>query len=143
LYLNGVLVDTNELPVTWRPNPLPPLKNLLGRSLLKDATADADLNGQMDEVRLWAGERSEAQIHANMSHPLSGAEPGLLGLWNFENVTNGVVPDASASGSGHDGRLMGNARVIAEPLPAEVGPATFGHVLDLDGTNSYVELPPH
>ena len=144
LYLNGVLAATNEMQVNWRPNPLPPVKNLLGRSLVKDAanaSTDTDLNGQMDEVRLWAGERSEAEIRANMFHPLSGTEAELLGLWNFENVTNGVVPDASPGG--HDGRLMGNARIIAEPLPAESGLATPGRVLDLDGTNSYVELPPH
>ena len=138
LYLNGVLTVTAEVRNSFRPDPLPPLKNLLGRSLVKDSSnvsGDADLNGQMDEVRLWAGERTEAQIRDNRFRPLTGAEPGLLGLWNFENVSNGAVKDASPGG--HDGRLMGNARVIAEPLPAPQ------RVLELDGTNSYVELPPH
>src|SRR5215831_13265102 len=65
LYLDGVLVATNTARVNWRPDPPPPPKNLLGRSLMKDASnagGDTDLNGQMDEVRLWAGERTEAQI---------------------------------------------------------------------------------
>jgi hypothetical protein len=138
LYVNGVLAATNEAPLDWRPNPPPPLKNLLGRSLVKEANnanGDTDLNGQMDEIRLWAGERTEAQIRDNMFRALTGTEPRLLGLWNFESVANGVVKDASPGG--HDGRLMGNARVIAEPPPASE------RILQLDGTNSYVELPPH
>jgi signal transduction histidine kinase/DNA-binding response OmpR family regulator/protocatechuate 3,4-dioxygenase beta subunit len=140
-YLNGVLVASNEVPFNWKPDPLPPLKNLLGRSVYKDvpnASRDTDLNGQIDELRLWAGERSEAQIRDNMAHTLTGSEPGLLGLWNFENVTKGLVKDASAGG--HDARLMGNARVIAEPEPQ---PAPPERVLELDGTNSFVELPSH
>ena len=144
LYLNGVLVATNEVPNNFKPDPLPPLKNLLGRSLVKDASnvsGDADLNGQMDEVRLWAGERSQAQIRENLFHPLTGSEPGLLGLWNFENVTNAVVKDASTGG--RDGRLMGNARVIADQLPQQSVAVPPERVLQLDGTNSYVELPPH
>jgi signal transduction histidine kinase/CheY-like chemotaxis protein/ligand-binding sensor domain-containing protein len=138
VYLNGVLVDTNDTALNWRPDPLPPLKNLLGRSLVKNAnngSSDTDLNGQISEVRLWAGERTEAQIRDNMFRPLTGAEPDLLGLWNFENVTNSVVKDTSPGG--HDGRLMGNARVTAAPPPAPK------RVLNLDGTNSFVELPPH
>ena len=138
LYLNGVLVATNEAPQNWKPDPLPPLKNLLGRSLVKAASngsSDTDLNGQMDEVCLWAGERTESQIRDNLLHSMTGSEPGLLGLWNFENVTNGVVKDSSPAGI--DGRLMGNARIIAAPLPSP------NRVLDLDGSNSYVELPPH
>jgi Concanavalin A-like lectin/glucanases superfamily len=89
LYVNGVLATTNEVPLAFRPDPLPPLKNLLGRSLVKDASnvsGDTDLNGQMDEVRLWAGERSHAQIRENMFHSLTGTEPGLLGLWNFTDA---------------------------------------------------------
>jgi signal transduction histidine kinase/DNA-binding response OmpR family regulator/ligand-binding sensor domain-containing protein/protocatechuate 3,4-dioxygenase beta subunit len=138
VYLNGVLVATNDTPANWKPDPLPPLKNLLGRSLLRDgsnASTDTDLNGQIDEVRLWAGERSATQIRDNMFHSLTGNEPGLLGLWNFDNVTNAVVKDASPGG--HDGRLMGNAKVVAELPPAPE------RILELDGTNSYVELPPH
>ena len=140
LYVNGVLATTNEAPFNWKPDPPPPLKNLLGRSLVKaanNANTDTDLNGQMDEVRHTGslGERTEAQIRDNMFHPLTGTELGLLGWWNFESVANGVVKDGSPGG--HDGRLMGNARVIVEPPPAP------NRVLQLDGTNSYVELPPH
>ena len=127
LFVYGVLVTTNEAPLDFRPDPLPPLRNLLGRSLVKDAInvgGDTDLNGQMDELRLWAGERSQAQIRDHMFHPLTGSEPGLLGLWNFDDVTNGVVKDASPGG--HDGRLMGNARVVAEQFPPAVPIALAG-----------------
>ncbi len=158
LYVNGVLATTNGAPLSFKPDPLPPLKNLLGRSLVRDSSnltvGDADLNGQMAEVRLWAGERTQAQIRESMLHPLNGNEPGLLGLWNFADVTNGVVKDASPGG--HDGRLMGNARVVAESLPAQFSqlatsaaqiskPASTSPqtVLDLDGNTGHVLLPPH
>ena len=91
----------------------------MGQNLDQNATntaGDTDLNGQIDEVRLWAGPRTEAQIRDNMCRPLTGNEAGLLGLWNFENVTNGVVKDASPGH--HDGQFVGNARVVAAVLPS-------------------------
>ena len=120
LYANGVLVATNERLSSWKPDPLPPPKNLLGRSLVKPArnvTGDPDLDGQMDEVRLWAGERSPAQIRNNMFASLIGREAGLLALLNFEQVRNGVVKDLGPNGL--DGKLQGNARVIAGQRPVQ------------------------
>jgi signal transduction histidine kinase/CheY-like chemotaxis protein/ligand-binding sensor domain-containing protein/protocatechuate 3,4-dioxygenase beta subunit len=144
LYVNGVLLSTNEIPFNWAPDPAPPLNNLLGRSLMKDATnvsGDQDFNGQMDEIRLWAGERTEAQIRETMFQALTGREPGLLALWNFDHVTNGVVKDTGPKAL--DGRLMGNARVVTGQPPLQSESAPLEQVLQLDGTNSYVELPAH
>jgi len=141
LYLNGVLVSTNQVPSDWKPDPLPPLKNLLGRSAVKEssnASTDAELNGQLDEVRVWAGERSEAQIRENMFRPLSGTEPHLLGLWNFDD---GTARDATPHH--RDGVLQGAARIVVAPRPRQEDITFLPQVLELDGTNSYVELPPN
>ena len=71
-----------------------------------------DLNGQMAEVRLWAGERTVAEIQANVFQRLTGREPRLLGLWNF---ADGTARDASLNG--RDARLGGAAKIIDETLP--------------------------
>ena len=114
LYLNGFLVATNEEPSAWTPPTPPPLKNYLGRSVLRDVTTphDADFDGQMAEVRLWAGERTPEEIRSNLFRRLTGQEPGLLALWNF---ADGTARDASPNG--RNGTLRGNARITESALP--------------------------
>jgi signal transduction histidine kinase/CheY-like chemotaxis protein/ligand-binding sensor domain-containing protein len=120
LYLNGLLVSTNQTPSDWVPVRPPPLKNFLGRSVVRSVTetTDADFAGQMDEVRVWNGERTETEIRATMFQALSGAEPGLLALWNFNDAAN---PGRDASTNGRHGRLAGNARIVQASLPTELG----------------------
>ncbi|GEM_PF-983128 len=114
--------------------------NFLGRSNWKQSAPELneDFQGEMAEVRVWRVSRNEAQVREDMFKSLTGTEPGLAGLWNFENVTNGIVKDLSPGH--HDGKLIGNARVVEAPLPATQSARTE-QVLDLDGTNSFVELP--
>ena len=42
----------------------------------------------MDEVRVWDHERTAGQIRENMFQKLTGAEIGLVGLWNFDEAEN-------------------------------------------------------
>ena len=112
LYLNGLLVGEN--PYTGSFSIIGNNDhNYLGHSGWNE---NADLEGQIAEVRVWATSRTEAQIRENMYRDLTGKEEGLAGLWNFEKVTNGLVTDLSPGH--HDGRLMGNARVVSAQLPA-------------------------
>jgi hypothetical protein len=116
LYLNGELLSTNSVPLDWKPETLPTPKNFLGRSVMKgvrNADADTELNGELAEVRLWAGERTGEQIKQNMFANLGGREPGLLALWNFADVT---ANDASPNGL--NGKLMGQAKVVETTLPS-------------------------
>src|SRR5262249_25126358 len=66
---------------------------------------------------------------------LTGTEAGLAGLWDFDDPAN---PGGDASPGAHHRTLRGNAQVVRAPPPSdeEMG-------LSLDGTNSYVELPPN
>ena len=115
--------------------------NFLGRSNAKVIfEQDGNFDGRIDEVRVWKGKRTEAQIRGTMFEALSGREPGLLALWNFESVTNNVVKDLSPGG--HDARLAGGARVTEASLPGAASLARLDTVLQLPGANSYVELPP-
>jgi hypothetical protein len=142
LYFNGVLLSDRLVqdPDMFRSAEFS-RSNLLGRSNAKAVyESDADFHGQLDEVRVWRGERTEAQIRETMFQALDGREPGLLGLWNFENVTNDVVKDASPGG--HDGALVGQARVTNGQLPDAASLVRLDTVLELPGADSYVELPP-
>jgi len=62
--------------------------------------------GLMDEVRLWKKALTEAEVRDNLCTSLAGNEPGLIGYWNFNETSGGVVNDISLRGS--QGVLIGN-----------------------------------
>ncbi len=84
-------------------------RTYLGKSLWAD---NAPFHGALDEVRLWSVARSGEQIAADMNRTLSGDEPGLIALWNFDD---GDGRDATENH--HDGTLQEGARSTATPFP--------------------------
>ncbi len=61
------------------------------------------LDGLLDEVRVWDVALDSVSIRNNYLSPISGNEPGLRGLWNFEDTTGGTpknVVDATVGGFG-------------------------------------------
>jgi hypothetical protein len=113
LYVNGILVGTNDPPDEFSSTGLEK-RNYLGRSNFKARyTADADFHGQMTEVRVWKGVRTAAEIRENMFKRLTGNEEGLAGLWSF---SDGTARDASPSA--HHGKLFGTAKISEATLPA-------------------------
>jgi signal transduction histidine kinase/DNA-binding response OmpR family regulator/ligand-binding sensor domain-containing protein/protocatechuate 3,4-dioxygenase beta subunit len=145
MYVNGVLLNANDYdrglaevkPAGWT--------NFLGRSNTKfnplnERLADEDFDGQMSEIRIWRVARTEAQIRESMTRALTGQEAGLIALWNFSRVENGIVKD---SGPGqHDARLVGNAKIVTVPSPFAAAATRAELVLELDG-RGYVQLPPN
>src|SRR5205823_3486866 len=132
LYVNGELLGTNA----YRGN-FPASKsgktNYLGRSNWPAGQPGDDFQGQMDEVRVWKVARAAEEIAANQFTKLTGREPGLIGLWNFNNATNGVAKDLSPARN--DGKLAGNARVGLARLPLLTGEAAqlAGKITGADG----------
>jgi hypothetical protein len=122
LYFNGVLVASDPFTGSFA-SLTNNMHNFLGRSNWRgEGTGnDEDFEGQMDEVRVWSGQRSEEEIRDNMNLQLTGTESGLVSLWNFEDGTNNVVVKDAGPG-GHDGRLMDEAKVVA----ARVSPGSSG-----------------
>jgi len=97
----------------------------IGRSAwsLSDA-----FDGLLDEVRLWNYVRSESEINDNRILALRGDEPGLLGLYHFDEPSGTVVYDASPNGI--NGTIVGGASFvesdafISTTLPVELSSFT-------------------
>lgn len=137
LYLNGSLIGV--APFTGSFNTVSGKKNFIGAWHRAGGVGLDTFAGRIGEFRVWKTRRTAEQIREGMFQRLTGTEPGLAGLWNFANIADGLVKDATAAG--HDGQLIGNARVVAAQLPSAPSAADMDYVLELDGTNSFVELP--
>ncbi|MBI3414119.1 MAG: response regulator [Verrucomicrobia bacterium] len=124
LYLNGRLVGTNAYAGSVFGREVT-RHVFFGRSL--NPNAGEFLHGEMGEVRLWKTARTAEQILGNMTAKLTGREPGLLGLWNFDDPTN---PGRDSSTNGLHGKLMGQAMVTNATLP---GVVVFGNISDASG----------
>ena len=137
IYFNGAVIATNDYTGSFSA-----LKNgarfRLGRSVVD---TEPFVDGQLDEVRVWKVAHTAEQIRQRMFESLTGTEEGLAGLWNFDNVENGVVRDATSGA--HHGQLMGNAKTVEVLLPGSSEKVVVGNVLQLAGPGSYVELPPN
>jgi len=87
-------------------------------------------DGLIDEVRIWNVVRTQAEIQATMSRPLTGGEAGLVAYYCFDELENlgvgddGLTDDVrDGSGNGNHGDLVGDATLVqaAElPLPIEL-----------------------
>lgn len=134
LYFNGVLAAMSE-----NPESLAEVgnagHNYLGKS---NWPGDEDLHGEMDEVRVWATERTAEQIRGNMFQRLTGWEPGLVGLWNFDDPDH---PGRDATPHRFDGEMMGGSTVTPGSLPGAtqlvVPFSVHGVVVDADGRSAF------
>jgi hypothetical protein len=136
LYVDGVLADSKPFTGSFASHRLIG-RNLLGRSSNGEDGNPGFLFGQMDEVRVWNVERTAEQIRETISKQLTGNEPGLVGLWNFDDPAN---PGRDASLKGNHGSLKGNARTVVPGQSTGVGLGTDNKVLALNAASS-VKLP--
>ena len=90
-------------------------RNRLGRDNWKDSvfTSIIDTEAFMDEFRVWRGARTGDQIRETLFRRLTGKEPGLVCLLNFDDQT-----PADKSVRANPTKLVGNARIVLAPLPS-------------------------
>ncbi len=55
--------------------------------------------GHIDELRIWNVARSQADIQADLAQQLTGAEPGLVGYWRFDEGSGSVFADSTTNGN--------------------------------------------
>lgn len=95
--------------------------------------------GQLDEVRVWDGVRSEDDIRSNFNIPIPGSTLGLLGYWRFDEGQNLIAADSGPSrlhariqgGATYVNRrddnglvFTGNAAFVSEPNIGSLIPPT-------------------
>jgi TPR repeat protein len=86
-------------------------RNFLGRSNARNIWPnDQDLDGQLNDVRVWNRIRTPDEIKAGMNSRITGTEPGLVGFWNFDDQAN---PGRDLSSGNHHGQLKGSASVTS------------------------------
>lgn len=96
LYVNGALVKTDDAGVTGTINPSGDFH--VGR-LQGDSGSDY-FDGEIDEVRLWAGVRTGRQLRRDRYRSLDGAETNLSGYWKFDELLGQITGDFSGGGNG-------------------------------------------
>ncbi|MBS7232363.1 T9SS type A sorting domain-containing protein [Flavobacterium psychroterrae] len=101
LYKNGVAIDEN--------NNVPAF---IGSLVMIGAFDPGQnlFNGAIDEVRIWNKVLTLAEIQNNMNCELSGAQPGLINYYKFNQGVQGgdnsaVSTLTDSSGNGNDGAL--------------------------------------
>jgi len=78
--------------------------------------------GQLDEVRIWNIALSESQIKSQMSQPLTGTEPGLVGYFSFSNPNGN---DSSPTGNN-----VSAVGTVTYTSPGAVSPVTTTSFID-------------
>ncbi len=132
IYFNGVQVGQST-SITLYPANIGSLSNSwLGRS--EYYNVDPNLNGSLDEFRIWNSARSQAQIQANMLNSVAANSAGLLLYYNFDQGVGGAtntgitgLPDQTstgATGTLNNFTLSGNTSNWVESYAMAVPTAT-------------------
>jgi hypothetical protein len=75
-------------------------------------------SGAIDEVRLWSTARTEAQIRAGMSHPITAPETGLIAVWPLNGNASDIIGVA-------DGQVLGTGTgFLTFPVAPNCGSTT-------------------
>lgn len=98
-YVNFIKVG--ELDQALAPTTNPANAFRIGSDVNWDFRLDADL----DEVRLWSVARNLSQLAQAARYPIRSLQPGLVGVWGFDDPTSGVTFGRDVVG-GHDAPLV-------------------------------------
>ncbi len=123
LYVDGALAAIDAGGAPGAVSPTAPL--FLGRA---GATF---LKGSLDEVRVWAAARTEAEVRRDMYRRLTGGEPLLRAYWRIDDNILQLVVDATAAQ--HTGTLGADMDIGDDDPVSRVSPA-WPVVKDLDGS---------
>jgi autotransporter-associated beta strand protein len=124
LYVNGTLARIGLISAKT----VHPSANL-GGSI--QGLTYGNFQGQLDEVRIWSGVLSQAQIQTNLNRSLTGSEPGLLVYYRCEETNGTPLVDSAPTSPNVNGTLLnGVASVLSGALPLG---ALNGPIVTLNG----------
>ena len=119
LYVNGIdvggIYDGNGGNMDFSNNPF-----TIGRYRKDPSQGEVYFfEGDIDEVRVWNNERSEAEIRRDMCHTLQGNEMGLLGYWKMDADAGAILEDSGPNVLA--GNLNGDPTTIRQISSAPIG----------------------
>ncbi|MEQ8686004.1 MAG: LamG-like jellyroll fold domain-containing protein, partial [Imperialibacter sp.] len=76
-----------------------------------------NIEGSIDEVRIWDVERTLSEINESKYPTLVGNEAGLLAYYRFDEVSGLVLPDLTGNGLNGDLQNMTGSEWIASGVP--------------------------
>lgn len=103
IFVNGLL--ENSLPMTGA---FPTVTNSVR---VGGSFGTEYMDGLIDDVRIWNVARTDADIKAFMSTCLTGAESGLVALYDFESGTGTTLVDRT--GNGYNGTFVSTPAWVA------------------------------
>jgi len=104
LYVNGVLVASNQIPTVPMDSDRPVVFGREGLPLGSRYYA-----GLIDEARIWNVYRSQSEIISTMTTSLAGTESGLVGYWRLDEGSGDTAFDATTNANhGRLGRRDGD-----------------------------------
>ena len=141
LYIDGIEVSTRDFK--WNKRIYKSQLPLRIGWSHENRPAQSPFVGQIDDVRIWNIARTDADIRNDMITELNGDEPGLVGYWKFNKVTDGIISDMSPNRN--DGKLIGNPQLTdyIRPISALAGKEQLAkaaiayEIALLQGTNYY------
>jgi hypothetical protein len=72
-------------------------------------------NGMIDEVRIWNGARTAAQLNANKGVCIPAGTPNLRGYWKMDAGTGATAADSS--GNANTGALLNAPAWVPSGIP--------------------------
>ncbi|MEX2600381.1 MAG: invasin domain 3-containing protein [Balneolaceae bacterium] len=100
IYLNGVEAASNQDAETYSGSE--PTGIAIGRRL--GSSGGSNLNGALDELRLWSVARTAEEIAGSWNRKTDGTDEDLLAWYDF-NEESGISELTDRSGNGWDGTL--------------------------------------
>ena len=88
------------------------------------------LNGEMNNISTFNRALSQEEIQSYMTCPLNGSEEGLVGYWDFNQISGDTVYDMS--GNGNHGII--NGALLIEDVPESYNGCTDANALNYDET---------
>ena len=98
LYVNGIEEATLTVDDT-----LNQIDEAVRIGAIDISPGNDNLNGLLDEVRIWNVTRTQAQIQASMNQTIPGSSSGLVGYWRFDE-SSGTIADCETTYA-NDGTL--------------------------------------
>lgn len=84
---------------------------------IADGSTNRDLNGQIDEVRVWSTARTATEISDNYNQQITGTIPTeLQAYYRFDDQSEAaVVQNLGTLGDAADGSFVGNSEIVNAP----------------------------